>query len=75
MNTPMPDALDDLCQRCGCCITLYEPCGDCGGEGEVSRYEEDPLYYDEDELFKCEGCDGQKGVLFCLGKCDENGSH
>ena len=36
-------------------------CPDCGGEGFVNRHEEDPLWYGEDEWFRCETCEGKGG--------------
>lgn len=34
----------------------YEDCGLCGGDHWYTRYEEDPLWYGEDELFPCPQC-------------------
>ncbi len=42
---------------------LWFDCHECGGEGEINRYEEDPLWYREDEWFVCELCDGKGGWL------------
>ncbi len=36
-------------------------CWQCGGEGWISRYEEDPLYYDEDDEYPCDICKGKGG--------------
>jgi len=36
-------------------------CYECGGEGWISRYEEDPLWYDENEEWRCEVCLGAGG--------------
>ena len=64
-----------LCPRCGCCEMEWVECHECGGEGWVSRYEEDPLWYDEDDLWPCHICEGEGGWWACLGRCDENGKH
>lgn len=39
-------------------MALREDCWSCGGEGWVSRHDEDPLWYDEDDLYPCEVCGG-----------------
>ena len=43
----------------------YEDCDCCGGEGGISRYDEDPLWYDEDDLWPCDQCNGKGGWWFC----------
>lgn len=63
------------CPRCQCCSVTWYLCNGCDGEGEVSRYDEDPLYYSDDELFPCEECNGMKGWSVCLGNCDKDGKH
>lgn len=40
---------------------LWFDCHECGGEGEVNRYEEDQLWYRENEWFRCENCAGKGG--------------
>jgi len=44
-------------------------CGDCGGEGEVDRYEEDPLWYDEGDMYPCHMCEGRGWMRECLRCC------
>ncbi len=41
-------------------------CYDCGGVGWVSRYEENPLWYDEDDLWLCRTCNGAGGWVEVL---------
>lgn len=55
--------IDCQCARCGS-SAYSESCGQCE-DGYVSRYEEDPLWYDEDELFPCEWCDGDGCFHYC----------
>lgn len=52
------------CPECGSDLDFAE-CDDCGGEGMVSRFEEDPLWYDEDDLFPCSRCLGKSGWWYC----------
>jgi hypothetical protein len=33
-------------------------CGFCGGDGWVDGYEDDPIFYDPDELIRCASCNG-----------------
>lgn len=64
-----------LCPRCNCCEIDWEACPECDGEGYVSRYDEDPLWYSEDADWPCEMCMGQGGWNRCLGNCDVEGKH
>lgn len=68
-----------LCPRCRCCELIPnqdDSCWNCGGEGYFDLYDEDPLWYDEDEIEMCSECKGS-GVLphFYPCTCDENGNH
>lgn len=50
----------DFCQQCGAGLD-YEECPDCDGEGETEPgylYEQDPLWYDEEDTEPCSTCDG-----------------
>ena len=40
---------------------IWEDCPECGGVGWVSRYAEDPLWYEEDDDWPCETCYGRGG--------------
>jgi DnaJ-class molecular chaperone len=53
-----------VCSACGCERDWTE-CPACGGDGAVSRYDEDPLWYHEDDLFTCETCQGRGGWPVC----------
>lgn len=57
---------DVQCARCGSSMGEREPCGECDGDGYVSRHEEDPLWYDEDDLYPCSMCQGSGGWRVCL---------
>ena len=65
----------ELCERCHCCEVVYEDCEECGGDGWVSRHDEDHMWYDEDDLYRCEWCLGKGHWRGCLGRCDEHGAH
>jgi hypothetical protein len=43
----------------------WEYCDVCGGEGYFELYDEDPLYYDRDDIEKCGQCDGAGGWWMC----------
>jgi DnaJ-class molecular chaperone len=47
---------------------FVEDCGACGGEGRVSRHEEDPLWFDEKDLWPCSICEG-RGWLYECQRC------
>lgn len=55
---------DCQCARCGA-STDHIDCAQCGGEGGGSRYEEDPLWYDEDDWWPCDYCRGRGGFIVC----------
>ena len=59
------------CQTCGCCSQYWEDCDVCGGEGYCEMYEEDPLWYDEDDVAPCAVCQGKGGWWVCPRHCDE----
>lgn len=56
------------CARCGSSLG-WEECSACGGEGATSPgelYEQDPLWYDEDDCENCHQCGGQGSFPSCL---------
>ena len=58
---------DSQCARCGG-STEWRECESCGGEGESwpgALYEEDPLWYDEDDTRPCDVCRGRGGWQRC----------
>jgi hypothetical protein len=59
--------MDDgqFCKLCGSSMA-WEDCWYCGGAGEFDLYDEDPLYYDEDDTERCEECKGRGGYYVCL---------
>ena len=67
---PLSDGQDWECQcaRCGSSVT-EEVCSWCGGDGETQPgelYEEDPLWYDEDDTEPCHQCGGEGGWARCI---------
>ena len=62
-----------MCPRCECCQMIWETCHDCGGDGYRELYEEDPLWYDIDDIEDCDTCNGKGGFWIC--DCDKNGKH
>ena len=49
--------------------SVYE-CDVCGGDGEINRYDEDPLWYgsESDGWEDCDTCDGE-GSWWVCAKC------
>lgn len=63
-----------LCPKCRCCDLFSESCWNCGGEGLIDRYDDDPLWYVGKWRYqKCEFCKGEGGWWTC--SCDEQGEH
>lgn len=65
MATYYPDYEEPACPICGS-TTLWEDCDNCGGEGTLDVYEEDPLWYDEGDTVICDWCAGRGGHYTCL---------
>jgi hypothetical protein len=66
---------DAQCARCGSSVTRVD-CWKCGGEGESAPgelYEQDPLWYDEDDTETCDVCGGTGGWLRCLSNFGDEG--
>lgn len=56
------------CARCGSSC-MWSDCDTCGGEGHTAfgeLHDQDPLWYDEDEVEACPICDGAGGWWCCL---------
>ena len=53
------------CPICGGSM-FWEDCWQCGGQGYRELYDEDPLWYDEDDTEECDICDGKGGYYICL---------
>jgi hypothetical protein len=71
---PPNDGRDWHCQcaRCGSSMESTS-CGACGGEGITGPgelYEQDPLWYDEDDYDSCHQCDGEGAWWFCISTFD-----
>jgi hypothetical protein len=59
---------DCQCARCGSDLD-WETCGACGGHGITGPgelYEEDPLWYDEDDVEPCHQCGGEGSRPICM---------
>lgn len=52
-----------VCKICGSSMA-WEDCGECD-DGFIDLYDEDPIFYDEDETEVCEMCKGNGGWWFC----------
>lgn len=68
---------DCQCARCGSSVH-WEPCGACGGEGisgPGELYDQDPLWYDEDDYSTCHQCGGEASWGICISPpewCEAN---
>jgi hypothetical protein len=66
-----------VCARCGTDVEWVD-CERCDGMGETEPgelYEEDPLWYDEDDIDPCHQCGGHGGWWVCLSSrewCEVN---
>jgi hypothetical protein len=68
---PEPEA--DCCPKCGS-LMEYRDCWQVGcDEGWISLYDDDPLWYDEDDEAKCDICDGKGGWYVCTNCHPEAG--
>lgn len=56
--------LDEPCPRCGT-STLRQPCHRCDDGYITDLYEEDPLWYDEDDIEVCDECRGYGNYWWC----------
>jgi len=52
---------------------LWEECWSCGGTGYRELYDDDPLWYDPDDIEKCDVCDGEGGWKMNDGSRDSFG--
>jgi hypothetical protein len=65
------------CARCGSTLE-WESCEACGGEGITGPgelYEQDPLWYDEDDYEPCHQCNGEASWPICVSTpewCEAN---
>lgn len=41
-------------------------CWSCGGDGFHELCDDDPMYYDEDDVETCDICDGKGGWTACI---------
>jgi DnaJ-class molecular chaperone len=54
---------DEACPKCGHSPTHRRECGECD-EGYVNRYEEDPMWYDDEDV-PCDECNGTGWQRWC----------
>lgn len=52
------------CALCDYSMEWVE-CNGCNGDGFVECYEDDPLWYDEDDTAPCTQCGGSGGDYWC----------
>ena len=55
----------DMCPKCAN-LMEWENCWNCGGEGYIALCNEDPLWYDEDDMKRCDECRGDDGWWHCV---------
>lgn len=65
----------ELCEQCGCCELVAEPCEQCGGDGVFGHNcgEDCCCCLDPEENETCNECGGLGFYKVCIGRCDENG--
>jgi hypothetical protein len=59
-----PDDQLMICPVCGTCME-WEDCWNGCDDGYFDMYEEDPLWYDEDDVEVCDICEGRGGYWVC----------
>lgn len=62
---------EPFCSICGG-LMAWEPCWNGCDEGYIDLYEEDPLFYDEDDCELCQICEGRGGYWVCMSS-DKHG--
>lgn len=65
------------CARCGSSVE-FDSCNRCGGDGWTAigeLYEEDPLWYDVDDIRPCYDCGGECGWYFCISSTEYCEAH
>ena len=68
MDNPLIDDVeygDIACPKCGSYNTRWQRCDQCE-DGYINRYDEDPLWYDEDDCSVCEECRGHGCHSWCV---------
>lgn len=66
----------ELCEQCGCCERVSEPCDQCGGDGVYGHDcgEDTCCCADPDEATEeCDLCGGRGYFMRCMGDCGEDG--
>lgn len=60
---------ETTCPRCGYCPTNRQPCTQIScDEGWINLFDEDPLWYDEDDVEICTNCHGT-GIEHWCSNC------
>ena len=64
-----------LCEQCGCCELVSDPCEQCGGDGVYGHDcgEDCCCCLDPEENEECDLCVGRGYFMHCAGNCEENG--
>lgn len=59
--------MDDQITECPICGSDMDwtECEVCGGDGELDCYDDDPMWYDEDDTEPCYQCGGSGGWHTC----------
>lgn len=61
----LPDVVEPFCSICGGPM-VWESCWNGCDDGYIDLYEEDPLWYDDDDIETCRICGGAGGYWQCL---------
>ena len=66
-----------LCEQCGCCERVFDPCEQCGGDGVDGHEcgEDTCCCLDPEDNEPCDFCCGRGSFNRCLGDCGDNGHH
>jgi hypothetical protein len=68
------DEYPPTCPRCKCCSQTWQHCWNGCDDGEIDRFDDDPLWYVGPARYqRCDICEGKGGWYDC--DCDGNGVH
>lgn len=69
LGCEFPHDMDMVCSVCGCGME-WQGCWNGCDDGFLDLYDEDPLWYDEDDVEVCSVCDGRGGWWVCPGAAE-----